>query len=112
MGEGRYRLQIVAMVRKSEQKRTRRRVLRASRVKPFVLCAEDYPFFLSKEPRFTIFREDIGLVDATCTFGRNRDPDNLIDGDGGYVMARGLNHYKRVFKVIRTIMPSYSVRVL
>jgi len=76
---------------------------------------EDYPFFLSKEPRFTIFREDIGLVDATCTFGRNRDPDNLIDGDGGYVMARGLNHYKRVFKVIRTIaaiiFSSCSVKV-
>ena len=76
---------------------------------------EDYPFFLSKEPRFTIFREDIGLVDATCTFGRNQDPDNLIDGDGGYVMARGLNHYKRVFKVIRTIaaiiFSSCSVKV-
>jgi len=76
---------------------------------------EDYPFFLSKEPRFSIFREDIGLVDATCTFGRNRDPDSLIGGDGGYVMANGLNHYKRVFKVIRTIaaiiFSSCSVKV-
>lgn len=76
---------------------------------------EDYPFFLSKEPRFSIFREDVGLVDATCTFGRNRDPDSLIGGDGGYVMARGLNHYKRVFKVIRTIaaiiFSSCSVKV-
>lgn len=66
---------------------------------------DDYPFFLKKEPRFSIFREDVGLIDATCTFGRNRDPESLIDGsqNGGYVMARGLNHYKRVFKVIRTI---------
>ena len=58
---------------------------------------EDYPSLLTKEPRWSIYREDIGLYDETMTFaGPGRDGRNGI-------MARNIGEYKRVFKIIRII---------
>jgi hypothetical protein len=58
---------------------------------------EDYPSLLTKEPRWSIYREDIGLYDETMTFaGPGRDGRNGI-------MARNMGEYKRVFKIIRII---------
>ena len=55
---------------------------------------EDYPYLLSKEPRWGIYRDDIGLVDETMTFsspGRNG------------VMAMNMSEYKRLFKLMRIV---------
>lgn len=57
---------------------------------------EDYPYLLSKEPRWSIYRDDIGLYDETMTFagpGRERNG----------VMATNMSQYKRVFKLIRIV---------
>ena len=61
------------------------------------ILREDYPYLLNKEPRWSIYRDDIGLVDETLTFA---GPGK--DGKGG-VMATNKNEYKRLFKIIRFI---------
>ena len=58
---------------------------------------EDYPYLLTKEPRWTIYRDDIGLLDETMTFaGPGREGRNGV-------MATNMSEYKRVFKIIRII---------
>jgi hypothetical protein len=52
---------------------------------------------LTKEPRWTIYRDDIGLLDETMTFaGPGREGRNGV-------MATNMSEYKRVFKIIRII---------
>lgn len=55
---------------------------------------EDYPYLLSKEPRWGIYRDDIGLVDETMTFSS--------PGKHG-VMATNMHEYKRMFKLMRIV---------
>jgi len=52
---------------------------------------EDYPHMLARAPRWGIYREDIGLVDKTGSFGRQG------------ILATNMAEYKRVFKWMRTI---------
>ncbi|OUS45371.1 hypothetical protein BE221DRAFT_116063 [Ostreococcus tauri] len=61
------------------------------------ILREDYPDMLKREPRWSIYRDNIGLVDETMTFaGPGRD------GRGG-IMASNKNEYKRVFKIVRIV---------
>ena len=53
---------------------------------------EDYPIMLQKQMSWGIYREDIGLVDETESFGHVR----------GHVVASGLKEYKRCHKWLRT----------
>ena len=53
---------------------------------------EDYPTLLQKQMSWGIYREDVGLVDETESFGHVR----------GHVVASGLKDYKRCHKWLRT----------
>ena len=53
---------------------------------------EDYPQLLAKQMSWGIYREDIGLVDDTNSFGHER----------GHVVASGIEEYKRCHKWLRT----------
>ena len=53
---------------------------------------EDYPDLLQKQMSWGIYREDIGLVDETESFGHAR----------GHVVASGIKEYKRCHKWLRT----------
>mmetsp|Transcript_9583 Transcript_9583/g.22772 ORF Transcript_9583/g.22772 Transcript_9583/m.22772 type:complete len:473 (-) Transcript_9583:78-1496(-) len=53
---------------------------------------EDYPQLLEKSLTWGIYREDIGLIDETQSFGRNP----------GHVVASGIKEYKRCQKWLRT----------
>ena len=53
---------------------------------------EDYPDLLQKQMSWGIYREDIGLVDETESFGHVR----------GHVVASGIKEYKRCHKWLRT----------
>ena len=53
---------------------------------------DDYPSLLNKSMQWGIYREDIGLVDETESFGHVR----------GHVVASGIREYKRCHKWLRT----------
>lgn len=53
---------------------------------------DDYPDLLNKPMQWGIYREDVGLVDETESFGHMR----------GHVVASGIREYKRCHKWLRT----------
>ena len=53
---------------------------------------EDYPLLLQKPLVLGIYRDDIGLIDETLSFGHNE----------GHVVASGIDQYQRCHKWLRT----------